>query len=165
MTTRTLAAAFALAGAATLGFVTATLTTATAVAQAPAAQSAARAERTAWYFYRVKWGFQDEFLDLFQKNHYPVLREQIRTGRIVSVRAYVPTYHGDGRADWTFAVAITYKDTAAMTGPSDEAAIARKLYPDQATFRKEEQRRFEILDAHWDVPLNETDLDVRKPTR
>jgi len=23
---------------------------------------------------------------------------------------------------------------------------------------KEEQRRFEILDAHWDVPLNELDL-------
>jgi hypothetical protein len=32
------------------------------------------------------------------------------------------------------------------------------VYPDQATFKKEEQRRFEILDAHWDVPLNELDL-------
>jgi len=91
-----------------------------------------------------------------------VLKAQIKTGRIVSVRAYVPTYHGDGRADWTFAVAITYKDTAAMTGPSDEAAIGQKLYPDQATFRKEEQRRFEILDAHWDVPLNEIDLEARR---
>ena len=39
--------------------------------QAPAAQSAGRAERTSWYFYRVKWGHQDEFVDLFQKNHYP----------------------------------------------------------------------------------------------
>jgi hypothetical protein len=32
------------------------------------------------------------------------------------------------------------------------------LYPDRARFDKEEQRRFEILDAHWDVPLNELDL-------
>ena len=94
-----------------------------------------------------------------------MLKAQIKTGRIVSVRAYVPTYHGDGRADWTFAVAITYKDTIAMTGPSEEAAITQRLYPDQVTFRKEEQRRFEILDAHWDVPLNEIDLDARKPTR
>ena len=39
----------------------------------PAAQAAARAERTVWYFYRVKWGHQEEFVDLFQKNHYPVL--------------------------------------------------------------------------------------------
>ena len=127
-------------------------------AQAPAAQSAARPERTAWYFYRVKWGFQDEFVRLFAKNHLPVLREQMKSGRIVDVRTYVPTYHGDGRADWTFAVVITFKDVAAMTGPSNEEAIVKSLYPDQEAFRREEQRRFEILDAHWDVPLNELNL-------
>jgi hypothetical protein len=132
--------------------------------QAPAAQAAARAERTAVYFYRVKWGFQEEFIDLFQKNHYPVLKAQVKTGRIVAVKTYVPTYHGDGRADWTFAVAITFRDTAAMTGPSGEAEIVKRLYPDQATFRREEQRRFELLDAHWDVPLNELDLDTRQPS-
>jgi hypothetical protein len=130
----------------------------TSAAQAPAAQAASRAERTVWYFYRVKWGFQDEFVELFAKNHLPVLREQMKSGRILDVRTYVPTYHGDGRADWTFAVVITYKDVAAMTGPSNEEAIVKTLYPDQVTFRKEEQRRFEILDAHWDVPLNELNL-------
>ena len=124
-------------------------------AQAPAAQSGARSERTAWYFYRVKWGFQEEFERLFNKNHLPVLREEMKDGRIVDVRTYVPTYHGDGRADWTFAVVITYKDVAAMTGPSNADAIVKRLYPDQTTFRREEQRRFELLDAHWDVPLNE----------
>ena len=128
-------------------------------AQAPAAQSRSRTEKTAWYFYRVKWGYQDEFVSLFKKNHYPVLREEMKSGRITAVRTYVPTYHGDGRADWTFAVAITFRDVASMVGPSGEADIVRKLYPDQATFRKEEQRRFEILDAHWDVPLNEVDMD------
>jgi hypothetical protein len=127
-------------------------------AQAPAAQAAGRAERTTWYFYKVKWGFQDEFVALFAKNHLPVLREEMKSGRIADVRTYVPTYHGEGRADWTFAVVITYKDLAAMTGPSDEDAIVKRLYPDQAAFRKEEQRRFEILDAHWDVPLNEVVL-------
>jgi hypothetical protein len=132
-----------------------------AITQAPAAQ-VGRAERTAWYFYRVKWGFQDEFVALFARNHLPVLRDQMKSGRIVDVRTYVPTYHGDGRADWTFAVAITFKDTAAMTGPSPDAEIAKRLYPDQERFRKEEQRRFELLDAHWDVPLNEVTLDARK---
>jgi hypothetical protein len=129
-------------------------------AQAPAGQSAAKAERTAWYFYRVKWGFQEEFVTLFQRNHYPVLQAQVKTGRMTAVRTFVPAYHGDGRADWTFAVAITFRDIAAMTGPSDEAEIIRRLYPDRARFDKEEQRRFEILDAHWDVPLNELDLDT-----
>jgi hypothetical protein len=127
----------------------------TARAQAPAAQAASQAERTVWYFYRVKWGFQDEFVALFRKNHYPVLQAQVKNGRMTSVRTFVPTYHGDGRADWTFAVAITFKDTAAMNAPSGEDEIVRRLFPDQNTFKKEEQRRFEILDAHWDVPLNE----------
>jgi hypothetical protein len=126
--------------------------------QAPAAQPAATAERTAWYFYKVKWGHQDEFVDLFRRNHLPVLKDQI-PARITSVKTYVPTYHGDGRADWTFAVEITFRDAAAMTGPSPDEAIQRRLFPDRAKFLKEEQRRFEILDAHWDVPLNLLSVD------
>ena len=98
LTTFALLPLLAIAGA----LVIRAVTTPAAMAQAPAAQSAARAERTAWYFYRVKWGNQDEFVRLFAKNHLPVLREQMKTGRIVDVRTYVPTYHGDGRADWTF---------------------------------------------------------------
>jgi len=127
-------------------------------AQAPAGQAADRPERTTWYFYKVKWGYQDEFVTLFSRNHLPILREEMKSGRIKDVRTFVPTYHGDGRADWTFAVVIVYKDIAAMTAPSNDAEIARRLYPDQAKFQKEEQRRFEILDAHWDVPLNEVVL-------
>jgi hypothetical protein len=131
---------------------------ATAAAQAPA-------ETTTWYFYKVKWGYQDEFLDLFQRNHYPVLKALKDAGQYSAIRTYTPRYHGDGRADWTFAVAITFKDTAAMTAPSGEDEIVRRLYKDLATFRKEEQRRFELLDAHWDVPLNELDMETRKPSR
>src|SRR3989442_13111881 len=127
-------------------------------AQAPAQQSPSSSQKTVWYFYRVKWGFQNEFQTLFGRNHLPVLREEIKAGRLVSVKTYVPTYHGDGRADWTFAVAITYKDVAAMVGPSGDEVIQRRLYPQRAKFLDEEQRRFEILDAHWDVPLNELEM-------
>jgi len=147
------------AGLAAWGLLAAGGVSAVAAMQAPAAQSSATAERTVWYFYKVKWGFQDEFVALFKKNHLPVLKAQQEAGRMTAVRTFVPTYHGDGRADWTFAVAITFRDTAAMMAPSGEDAIVRRLYPDQATFKKEEQRRFEILDAHWDVPLNELSLD------
>ena len=134
------------------------VSTSTVRAQAPAAQSASRPERTVWYFYKVKWGFQDEFVRLFAKNHLPILKEEVKAGRMTSVRTFVPTYHGDGRADWTFAVVLVYKDAAAMTGPSNDDEIIKRLYPDRATFDKEEKRRFEILEAHWDVPLNELDL-------
>src|SRR5262245_33102014 len=100
-----------------------------AAMQAPAAQSASTPERTVWYFYKVKWGHQDEFVDLFARNHLPVLKAQKEAGRMTAVRTFVPTYHGDGRADWTFAVAITFRDAAAMNGPSDEEAIVKRLYP------------------------------------
>ena len=40
----------------------------------------------------------------------------------------------------------------------DEAALAKQLYLDQETYKREEQRRFEILDAHWDLPIKPLDL-------
>jgi hypothetical protein len=131
-------------------------------AQAPPKQAGGE-PKTTWYFYTVKWGLQDEFLDLFQRNHYPILKAREKAGQYASVRTYVPEFHGDGRADWTFAVELVVPPNAPAT-PTDDEIIA-KLYPDRAKFVREEQRRFEILTAHWDVPLNRLNLDTRKPTR
>jgi hypothetical protein len=115
---------------------------------------------TVAYFYRVKWGFVDEWLELFGRNHWPILREQLRLGRFTDVRAYTPRFHGDGRADWNVMVTITFRDWASMEEHSD-AEIAGRLYPDQSTFRAEEQRRFELLEAHWDMPLEARPLPDR----
>ena len=114
-------------------------------------------------FYTVKWGFQDEFLDLFQRNHYPVLKARMEAGHYASVRTYTPRYHGDGRADWTFAVELV--ERPGSTGLPTEDEIVKKLYPDQVKFRQEERRRFELLEAHWDTPLTAVDFDKRTPTR
>ncbi len=130
-----------------------------AEAQAPPKQAGGEA-KTTWYFYTVKWGFQDEFLDLFQRNHYPVLEARQKAGQFVSVKTYVPEFHGDGRADWTFAVELVVPPNAPATPTTEE--IVGKLYPDRAKFNREEARRFEILVAHWDVPLNRVDFDARK---
>lgn len=132
------------------------------LAQSPPSQPAGEPKVT-WYFYTVKWGFQDEFLDLFQRNHYPILKAREKAGQFLSVRTFVPEFHGDGRADWTFAVELVTPANAPAS-PTEQEIIA-KLYPDQAKFRREEQRRFEILVAHWDVPLNRMDLDSRKLAR
>ena len=109
------------------------------------------------YFYRTKWGAHDEFVKLFLKNHWPILRDQIGAGRHLNVEMWTPRFHGDGRADWDVLVSITYRDWAAIEEHSD-AEIARRLFPDQATFKKEERRRFELLEAHWDVPLSPREL-------
>ena len=110
------------------------------------------------YYYKVRWGFQQEFERLFLKNHYPLLAAQAKDGkRIRSVELFRPAFHGEGRGDWTFLVVITYSSWAAIGATSGEEDLARRLFPDQETYRREEQRRFEILDAHWDVPLTEVE--------
>jgi hypothetical protein len=110
------------------------------------------------YFYKTRWGAHDEFSRLFRKNHWPILREQLEAGRLIDVHMATPRFHGDGRADWDVVVSITYPDWAALEDHS-EAEIARRLYPDQDAFKAEERRRFELLEAHWDVPLSPRPLE------
>jgi hypothetical protein len=110
------------------------------------------------YFYRTKWGHHDEFLTLFRRNHWPILREGLAAGRYTDVQLWAPRFHGQGRADWDVLVSITYRDWAAIQEHND-ADIARRLYPDQDTFRAEEARRFEILDEHWDTVLEVQPLE------
>jgi hypothetical protein len=110
------------------------------------------------YFYRTRWGAHDEFLDLFRRNHWPILREQLASGRFTAVELFTARFHGDGRADWDVLVSITFRDWASMEEHSD-AEIAARLYPDQARLKAEEVRRFELLEAHWDVPLTPLALE------
>ena len=110
------------------------------------------------YYYKAKWGYADEFIRLFKKNHFPILKKQIETGRIVSVTAARPRYHATEDGRWDYRVTIVFKNMAAASDQASEEPIIRQLYPDQETFRREEQRRFEILIAHWDVPVLSVDL-------
>ena len=126
----------------------------------PAAQSSSSASRhVVEYYYKAKWGYAAEFLRLFKKNHYPVLKKDIESGRILEVNVVAPRYHGTEEGRWDYRVTIVFKDNqAALTPNPNLSAVLRQLYPDQATFEREEQRRFEILDAHWDVPIVPTDV-------
>src|SRR4051812_25509265 len=56
-------------------------------------QASADQPYTMEYYYKVQWGRQQEFLQLFLKNHYPLLKKQIETRRIVSVKIETPANH------------------------------------------------------------------------
>ena len=108
------------------------------------------------YYYKVQWGHQQEFLDLFLKNHYPLLKKIASTGRMLSVKIETPANHMTEDARWDYRVTIVFKDsTAATTANPDEEKFIKELWPDQAKYEKEEQRRFEILLAHWDLPVSD----------
>lgn len=132
------------------------LTGGTLFAQGPPVQAAAGQPYVVEYYYKVQWGHQQEFLQLFLKNHYPLLKKYAETGRVVGLKIESPTLHFTEDGRWDYRVTVTYKNAATgATGDPNEEAYIRQLWPDQPTYKKEEQRRFEILLAHWDLPLTD----------
>ena len=113
------------------------------------------------YYYKAKWGHAEEFLALFKKNHYPVLKKEIELGRMLKVSMTVPRYHTTEDGRWDYRVTIVFKNAAIANDNFDSSVVIKQLYPDQETYKKEEQRRFEILEAHWDLPIKDLDLESR----
>jgi len=128
--------------------------------QSTATEAASNKPFVVEYYYKAKWGYAEEFLTLFKKNHYPLLKKQIELGRILKVSAVSPRYHATEDGRWDYRVTIVFKNATVANDGFDDAALARQLFPDQATYKREEQRRFEILDSHWDVPIKDVDLDT-----
>jgi hypothetical protein len=113
------------------------------------------------YYYKAKWGHAEEFLTLFKKNHYPVLKKEIEMGRILRVSMTAPRLHSTEDGRWDYRVTIVFKSAAIANDNFDSEGLLRQLYPDQESYKKEEQRRFEILDGHWDVPVKDVVLEKR----
>ena len=125
-------------------------------AQGAPPQAAADQPYTMEFYYKLQWGHQQEFLQLFLKNHYPLLKRLVESGRALSVKIETPANHMTEDARWDYRVTIRFKNSAVATSanPQEEAWI-KELWPDQETYRREEQRRFEILLAHWDLPVTD----------
>jgi hypothetical protein len=123
-------------------------------AQGAPPQGGAGQAYTVEYYYKVQWGHQQEFIDLFLKNHYPMLKRELAAGRLIGLKIEQPAYHTTEDGRWDYRVTLTYKNsTLATTSNPDEPALIKELWPDQETYKKEEQRRFEILISHWDLPV------------
>jgi len=137
------------------------LATSMVAAQGAPPQSSANQPYVMEYYYKVQWGRQQEFLQLFLKNHYPLLQKEIEQGRLLSVKIETPANHMTEESRWDYRVTLVFRNSAIATSANpDEAALVRQLWPDQQTFTREEQRRFEILLAHWDLPV--TDITPRR---
>jgi len=111
------------------------------------------------YYYKAKWGHAEEFLKLFKKNHYPLLKKQIDMGRMVKVWVDQPRYHSTEDGRWDYRVTIVFRNATVANEAFDEDAVKKQLFPDQDAYQHEEQRRFAILDAHWDVPIKTVELE------
>ncbi len=109
---------------------------------------------------KIKWGYANEFIDLWKKNHYSLLKKTQESGDIIEVRAEKPTLHSGEDTRWDFKVTIIWKNAELGVGKEDPTLLYQKLlYPDIEKLKREEQHRFSLLIAHWDVIVEKIKLD------
>ena len=109
-------------------------------------------------YYKVKWGYADEFINLWKVNHYPLLKKAIDKGDIISVEAEKPKLHSGEDTRFDFKVTIVFKNEKLAFDPNLTKQYEKQLYPDLEKLRKDEQHRFELLIAHWDVMIEKIEL-------
>ena len=104
-------------------------------------------------YYKLAPGKAEEWLALFKRWHLPILQERQKQGKIVSITIYQPRLH-QGLPAWDYKVVLKYADYAAMGLP--DAEIIRKVFPNEGDLQRNERRRWEITDKHWDDLVTET---------
>ncbi len=115
------------------------------------------------YYYKAKWGHAAEFIELFRRNYLPQIEEMQREGRILSWVAHSPRHHASEESRWDFRVQITWRDVVTAHDDHHPEEVIARLFPDREKHKAEEQRRFQILLAHWDVLVEEEPLGRMEP--
>jgi hypothetical protein len=106
------------------------------------------------WVYKVKWGHADEFFDLFKKYQIKILDREKELGSVLRYTVYRPGLHTSEDQRWNYRVLVVYRDQVAT---SQEAIVEKQLFPDQGAFRHDENHRWELVEAHWDLPILEID--------
>ncbi len=110
-------------------------------------------------YYKVRWGYAEEFILLWKKNHYPLLKKAVEKGDLLKVTAEKPRYHSTEEGRWDFKVILVFKNVQAAFDANLTEPYKKQLYPDADKLVKDEQHRFELLIAHWDMPVQAVALE------
>lgn len=109
-------------------------------------------------YYKVKWGYADEFIKLWKANHYPLLKKAQEAGDVISIKAESPRFHSGEETRWDFRVTVTFKNVEKAFDEDLVVPYKKQLYPDLEALGRSEQHRFELLIAHWDTETAELPL-------
>jgi hypothetical protein len=124
--------------------------------------SAAKSNSSAYFtiesYYRVKWGYADEFIRLWKTNHYPLLKKAQEHGDVISIKAETPRFHSGEETRWDFRVTVTFKNVEKAFDEDLVTPYKKQLFPDLDALGRSEQHRFELLLAHWDIETAEQPL-------
>jgi hypothetical protein len=127
------------------------------VPTSPAQQSSSNAPDEPFleeWVYKVKWGHNEEFFGILKKYQLAILEREKQLGYVTQYTVYAPGLHTSEDQRWDYRVFIVFKNQAAA---QHEREVAHQLFPDQQTFKKDENHRWELTEAHWDLPLHVVD--------
>ena len=111
------------------------------------------------WVYRTKYGYKDEWWAIFKKYQIAILERQKQLGYVKDFTVYAPSLHAGEEYRWDYRVIIVRASVDAPPGQS-EGEVAKQLFPDQAKFKSEENRRWELTTNHWDLPIQVVDPDA-----
>jgi hypothetical protein len=106
------------------------------------------------WVYKIRYGFKEEWWKLFQKYQIPILERGKQRGFLLDYEIHKPDLHTSEDSRWDYRIIVTYPD---RDGPYHEGEVTRELYPDPSIMAKDEQRRWEITEQHWDLPIHDVD--------
>lgn len=110
-------------------------------------------------YYKLKWGHAEEFIALWKKNHYPLLKKLVENGDLLRITAEIPVLHSGEDTRWDFKVTTTFKNEHLALDYSIADPYKKQLFPDRESYAKAEQQRFELVLAHWDVIVESVPLN------
>jgi hypothetical protein len=109
-------------------------------------------------YYKIKWGYADDFIRLWKTNHYPLLKKAQEHGDIISIKAETPRFHSGEDTRWDFRVTVVFRTVEKAFDEDLVTPYKKQLFPDPDALAKSEQHRFELLLAHWDIETAEQPL-------
>jgi hypothetical protein len=125
---------------------------------ASSASHLAQKEFTEEWVYRVQYGHEDEWFRIFKKYQLAILERQKQLGYVKQYTVWAPGLHTSEDSRWDYRVIIVRASYDAPPGQSEDE-VARQLFPDQVTFKQEENRRWELTANHWDLPIHVVKID------
>ncbi|MBC8155112.1 MAG: hypothetical protein H7Z72_19660, partial [Bacteroidetes bacterium] len=102
--------------------------------------------------------YAEEFLELYKKNHLPLLKKAQERGDVLKIVVEKPRFHATEDSRWDYRVTLVFKNMQAAFDPNLTEPYKKALYPDLDKLKTEEKRRFELLISHWDTETVGVDL-------
>ncbi len=110
-------------------------------------------------YYKLPPGRQDEWLALYKKYHYPIVRYLVEHGQMTSETIYTRAVH-ELSPSWDVSIVIVIPP-AGQRKKSEftRAQLIRKLYPDLDDYVQGERKRWALTLEQWNESWVEIDID------